>query len=71
MLYSYEEGMMKPDAAFYQLACTRLGVAPHEAVFLDNLDECVVGARDAGLAAVLYTNAAQAIADMQNLLPDT
>ena len=25
MVYSYEEGMMKPGAAFYQLACARLG----------------------------------------------
>ena len=59
---------MKPGAAFYQLACARLRVAPHEAVFLDNLEECVVGARDAGLAAVLYAGTAQAIADMRGLL---
>jgi HAD superfamily hydrolase (TIGR01509 family) len=61
MLYSYEEGLMKPAARFYQVACERLGVAPHEAVFVDNLDECIEGAREAGLEAVLYTTAPQTI----------
>lgn len=43
LVYSHEEGMAKPDPRFYQLICGRLGVAPCEAVFLDDKLACVDG----------------------------
>lgn len=71
MLYSYEEGLMKPAAAIYRLACSRLRVEPQEAVFVDNLAASVEGACTAGLAVVLYTSAEQTICDLtQLLMPD-
>ena len=65
MLYSCEEGMQKPEAGFYRLVCERLGVQPHEALFVDNLEQCVEGARAIGIHAILFQNTAQAIADVQ------
>lgn len=68
LFYSYEVGLMKPDPAFYTLACSGLGVAPKEAVFVDNLTECVDGARQVGMGAVLYRTASQTTRELQRLL---
>lgn len=55
-VYSDVERMMKPDVRIYQAVLERLGgVAPEEAVFLDDLPENVEGARAAGLHAFQFT----------------
>ena len=47
-------GVEKPDPAIFRAALTALGVAPEEAVFVGDLyDVDVVGARAAGIEAVL------------------
>jgi glucose-1-phosphatase len=68
IVYSHECGMSKPDPAIYALACARLGVPPSRAVFLDDFEPYVEGARLAGLHAVLYRNNGQAITDIGKLL---
>jgi HAD superfamily hydrolase (TIGR01509 family) len=68
IVYSHEAGMTKPDLRIYALACARLGVRPDQAVFLDDTDQCVAGARRAGLRAIHYRDNAQAIGDIQKLL---
>ncbi len=45
-------GLMKPDAAIYDLVCRTGGFAPGEAVFIDDALANVEGARQAGLRAV-------------------
>lgn len=50
---SEEVGLAKPDAGIFLGACTAMGVAPHEAVFVgDDLEVDFRGARNAGLRAV-------------------
>ena len=68
IVYSHEAGMSKPDPRIYALICARLGVHPHEMVFLDDADRCVAGAREAGLHAVCYHDNAQAIEEIEKLL---
>ncbi len=68
VLYSHEEGLEKPDPAFYLLACERLEVTPEEAVFVDDLPENVAGARAVGMQAVLFTNSEQTIRALQAAL---
>lgn len=68
IVYSHEAGMSKPDPRIYALACTRLGVSAQEAVFLDDVEACVAGARDAGMHAIRYQDNAQAIAEIETLL---
>jgi putative hydrolase of the HAD superfamily len=68
IIYSHECGMSKPDPGIYALACERLQAEPAQMVFLDNYEPCVVGARQAGIHAVLYQDNAQAITDIGNLL---
>ena len=46
--------MAKPEPAIFHLASERLGVAPGECVFVDDLDENVDAARGVGMRAVLY-----------------
>jgi putative hydrolase of the HAD superfamily len=71
IVYSHECGLSKPDPRIYALACARLKVEPAQAVFLDDFEPCVEGARQAGIHAVLYTGNAQAIRDIEDLLVAT
>jgi putative hydrolase of the HAD superfamily len=68
LIYSHEAGISKPDPRIYALACAQLEVAPPEAVFVDDTDVRVDGARRAGLHAVLYQDNAQVIGELNALL---
>jgi putative hydrolase of the HAD superfamily len=58
VLDSHEEGFEKPDPRLFRLALDRLGVAPAAAFHVGDLYEVdVVGARAAGLRAVLLDEA--------------
>ncbi len=46
-----ELGIAKPDPDVFRLVCDRLGVDTGSAVFVDDLEENVAGAREAGLRA--------------------
>lgn len=70
-MYSHEEGLQKPDQAFYLLTCERLGVAPHEVVFVDDKQVCVDAARELGMQAVRFSDTTQAIADIERCLAAT
>lgn len=52
--FSYEVGSVKPQAAIYEHAFQGLGVAPGEALFLDDRPANVDGALAAGLRAELF-----------------
>jgi putative hydrolase of the HAD superfamily len=60
--------MSKPDPGIYALARERLQAEPAQMVFLDDYEPWVVGARRAGIHAVLYQTNAQAIRDIGHLL---
>jgi putative hydrolase of the HAD superfamily len=68
VVYSHEIGVRKPDPGAYLVACERLGVTPPEAVFLDDRQAAVDGARAVGMAAILFRDNAQAIADLEAVL---
>lgn len=49
-IFSYEVRLAKPEKRIYELACSRLGVAPSEAIFIgDGGSKELEGASDAGL----------------------
>jgi putative hydrolase of the HAD superfamily len=60
IVYSHEEGIAKPDRRIYERTCERLGVRPEEAVFLDDVEAYVEGARAAGMYAVHFRDNATA-----------
>jgi putative hydrolase of the HAD superfamily len=53
--FSYELGVIKPEAEIYHYAIRGLGVEPAEALFLDDRAENVEGGRAAGIHAELFT----------------
>ena len=68
MIISAEVGLLKPDRRIYELAVSRLGVQPDEAVFIDDMPVNVEGARIAGLQAIQYLNNQQVIEDLESIL---
>jgi putative hydrolase of the HAD superfamily len=54
--FSYELGVIKPEAPIYRHAIEGLGVAPEEALFLDDRPENVEGARAAGIRAEVFNS---------------
>lgn len=53
VLDSSEVGLRKPDPAIYRLACERLGVAPAECLFVDDLECNVAAAQRLGMEVLL------------------
>jgi epoxide hydrolase-like predicted phosphatase len=68
IVYSHEEGYLKPDPRIYRIACSRLGVAPQSAVLLDDVQQNVDGALAVGMNAITFVDNTQAIADLEVLL---
>lgn len=68
IVYSHEEGLAKPDPGFYELICGRLDCDPHRAVFVDDKQSCVDGARRVGLQAIRFLDNAQIVAALDAVL---
>jgi putative hydrolase of the HAD superfamily len=54
VVVSAEVGIRKPDSAIYLLAVEKLGRAPADCVFIDDVEINLVPARALGLGTVLY-----------------
>jgi putative hydrolase of the HAD superfamily len=65
---STEVGLRKPDPRIYQLACERLGVAPSECVFLDDLGVNLKPARAMGMATIKVGDPVAAVAELAAVL---
>lgn len=61
------EGVMKPDAAIFDLACQRLGSTPADSVFIDDSPRNVAGAEAFGMTGLLFTSAEKLRADLVEL----
>jgi epoxide hydrolase-like predicted phosphatase len=56
---SAKEGMAKPEPEIYQITLDRLGVEPHEALFIDDLPRNTLAAEALGINAIVFTTPAQ------------
>jgi putative hydrolase of the HAD superfamily len=65
VLESSKLGIRKPDPRIYQLACERLGVAPHEAVFLDDIGANLKGARALGMVTIRVDETLGALEELE------
>jgi putative hydrolase of the HAD superfamily len=70
LTWSCELHIAKPDPAIYLYTCERLGVAPAEALFIDDKPENIAAAEALGLHGFLFTDVAQFCRDLatRNLL---
>jgi 2-haloacid dehalogenase len=57
IVVSGREKMLKPDPAIYYLALDRFELRPEEALFIDDREINVEGARAVGMQAHLFTTA--------------
>ena len=70
LIISAEVGIMKPDVRIYRLALEKLGVAPAEAVFVDDSIVNIEGARAVGMYAIQFTRPDQTLEELKKLLND-
>jgi putative hydrolase of the HAD superfamily len=68
VVISGEEGMRKPDVRIYELGAERIGLAPRECVFVDDLEFNLAPARELGMATVHHVQSARTIAELERLL---
>lgn len=68
LVVSGEEGVRKPEPRIYEIAAERMGLAPEELVFVDDLRGNLKPARAIGMATVHHTDAAASIAQLEELL---
>lgn len=68
VLESSKEGVRKPELAFYERACERVGVAPSEVIFLDDLGVNLKPAAAMGMTTIKVLGEAQALADLAALV---
>jgi epoxide hydrolase-like predicted phosphatase len=68
VVISGEEGFRKPDPRMYALGASRIGVAPSECVFVDDLAFNLDPARELGMAVVHHTGAESTLAELERLV---
>ena len=65
VIVSGTEKLAKPDEAIYRLAADRFGIAPEQAIFIDDRAENVAAAEAIGMAGHLFTGEAGLRADLE------
>jgi len=68
LVESAVEGLRKPDPRIYELTCERLGVAPHEVVFLDDLGINLKPARAMGMTTIKVADPRAALDELGAVL---
>lgn len=68
LVISHLEGIRKPDPAIYALGAERIGLPPGECVFVDDLPGNLKPARAMGMATVVHRNAAETVAELEEIL---
>jgi len=64
---SAEVGIRKPASAIYELAAEKLGRAPADCVFVDDVEVNLVPARDLRMATVLHARAEDTLARLSRI----
>jgi putative hydrolase of the HAD superfamily len=65
--FSHRLGLAKPDLAIYRHAAEGLGVPASAVLFVDDREENIAAAREAGMTAVLYSSHEHFIKQMEQL----
>jgi putative hydrolase of the HAD superfamily len=68
VVISGEVGLHKPQPEIFLLGAERIGVAPEECVFVDDLRENCEGAEAVGMTAVLHRGAESTVPELERLL---
>ncbi|MFN2451026.1 MAG: HAD family hydrolase [Candidatus Dormibacteria bacterium] len=61
-------GLRKPDPAIFRLTCERLGLAPEDCLFVDDIPSNVAGAAELGIETILCRDPAEVAAQVLHRL---
>ncbi len=64
LVWSYQLGVVKPDAAIYRHTLKELGTRPEETLFLDDRPANIEGARAVGMQGIVFSSVEQLRADL-------
>lgn len=67
VIESSVEGVRKPDPEIYAIACERLGVAPENVIFLDDLGINLKPARAMGMRTIKVVSESQALDELSQM----
>lgn len=67
VILSHEVGVRKPDRRIYEITLARLGVMPHETVFIDDAVANVDAARAIGMHAIRFTGYKQLVGELKSM----
>jgi putative hydrolase of the HAD superfamily len=68
VVISDQAGLRKPDPAIYLLTAEKLGIPAPQCVFVDDTAANLSASRDLGMAAVHFTDPAEGVAEIENLI---
>jgi putative hydrolase of the HAD superfamily len=68
VIESSKVGIRKPDPAIYELVCRELGIAPRQAVFLDDLGGNLKPARAMGMTTIKVDDPDEALAELERVV---
>ena len=71
IVVSSHVGLAKPDVAIYRLAAERLGVDPRRCLFLDDLQDNLDGAVEAGMTAFRHVSTERTLHALAAVLSDS
>ena len=66
-IYSYDVGYRKPEKEIYHIACDSAEVNPGNSIFIDDLEENIIGANKAGIKGVHYKNTIELLKELTRL----
>jgi len=70
-VFSCKEGTCKPEKKIYEIALARLGTKAKEAVFIDDREDFVAGAKEIGMETILFTSPGQVKDELAKLSVST
>ena len=68
VVISGEVGLHKPEPEIFELGAEKVGLAPGDCVFVDDLRENCAGAEAVGMTAVLHRGAESTLPELERLL---
>jgi putative hydrolase of the HAD superfamily len=68
IVISGEEGMRKPTEAMYTLGAERIGIAPEQCVYVDDLPFNLTPAQALGMATIHHTDPQRTVDELERLL---
>ena len=66
-VYSFEVRKRKPSYDIYKIATEMAGIGTHEALFIDDLSENIIAAKEIGITSLLFTTFEQLKIDLKKL----